>query len=136
MKKFDQYVRHLRILSRAFDEDLTNDFIVSGIIDKYYIQFELGWKVLKELLRYEGANQAETGSPREIIKTAYAYYDFIDESVWLGMLRDRNDTTHIYNEEAARQLVNKVLDNYIHEFQVLEMKIKERYSDEVLSSIN
>ena len=91
MKKFDQYVSHLRILSRAFDEDLTNDFIVSGIID---------------------------------------------ESVWLGMLRDRNDTTHIYNEEAARQLVNKVLDNYIHEFQVLEMKIKERYSDEVLSSIN
>ena len=90
MKKFDQYVRHLRILSRAFDEDLTNDFIVSGIIDKYYIQFELGWKVLKELLRYEGANQAATGSPREIIKTAYAYYDFIDESVWLGMLRDRN----------------------------------------------
>jgi nucleotidyltransferase substrate binding protein (TIGR01987 family) len=56
MKKFDQYVRHLRILSRAFDEDLTNDFIVSGIIDKYYIQFELGWKVLKELLRYEGTN--------------------------------------------------------------------------------
>ncbi len=47
MKKFDQYVSHLRILSRAFDEDLTNDFIVSGIIDKYYIQFELGWKVLK-----------------------------------------------------------------------------------------
>lgn len=136
MKKFDQYVSHLRILSRAFDEDLTNDFIVSGIIDKYYIQFELGWKVLKELLRYEGANQAETGSPREIIKTAYAYYDFIDESVWLGMLRDRNDTTHIYNEEAARQLVSKVLDSYIHEFQVLEMKIKERYSDEVLSSIN
>ncbi len=115
---------------------MTNDFIVSGIIDKYYIQFELGWKVLKELLRYEGANQAATGSPREIIKTAYAYYDFIDESVWLGMLRDRNDTTHIYNEEAARQLVNKVLDSYIHEFQVLEMKIKERYSDEVLSSIN
>ena len=32
--------------------------------------------------------------------------------------------------------VNKVLDSYIHEFQVLEMKIKERYSDEVLSSIN
>ena len=59
MKKFDQYVRHLRILSRAFDEDLTNDFIVSGIIDKYYIQFELGWKVLKELLRYEGKQQKE-----------------------------------------------------------------------------
>ena len=122
--------------SEFFDFNYFQDNRSQGIIDKYYIQFELGWKVLKELLRYEGANQAATGSPREIIKTAYAYYDFIDESVWLGMLRDRNDTTHIYNEEAARQLVNKVLDSYIHEFQVLEMKIKERYSDEVLSSIN
>ena len=112
MKKFDQYVSHLRILSRAFDEDLTNDFIVSGIIDKYYIQFELGWKVLKELLRYEGANQAATGSPREIIKTAYAYYDFIDESVWLGMLRDRNDTTHIYNEEAIAEFVLEQAKEY------------------------
>ena len=102
MKKFDQYVSHLRILSRAFDEDLTNDFIVSGIIDKYYIQFELGWKVLKELLRYEGANQAATGSPREIIKTAYAYYDFIDESVWLGMLRDRSEERRVGKECRSR----------------------------------
>ena len=91
MKKFDQYVSHLRILSRAFDEDLTNDFIVSGIIDKYYIQFELGWKVLKELLRYEGANQAATGSPREIIKTAYAYYDFIDESKLVNGTVEKKD---------------------------------------------
>ena len=75
MKKFDQYVRHLRILSRAFDEDLTNDFIVSGIIDKYYIQCELGWKVLKELLRYEGANQAATGQQicRHTVSTCVHY---------------------------------------------------------------
>ena len=41
MKKFDQYVRHLRILSRAFDEDLTNDFIVSGIIAVSYTHLTL-----------------------------------------------------------------------------------------------
>lgn len=29
------------------------------------------------------------------------------EDVWLEMLRDRNDATHIYNEEAAQQLVEK-----------------------------
>ena len=102
MKKFDQYVRHLQVLCRAEQEDLTNEFIVSGIIDKFYIQFELGWKVLKELLRYEGANQAAMGSPREIIKTAYAYFHFMEEDVWLEMLRDRNDATHIYIEEAAQ----------------------------------
>lgn len=29
------------------------------------------------------------------------------EDVWLEMLRDRNDATHIYNEEATQQLVEK-----------------------------
>lgn len=131
MKKFEQYVSNLRVLSRAKDEDLTNEFIMSGIIDKFYIQFELGWKVLKELLRYEGAAQSATGSPREIIKTAYAYFDFIDEQVWLDMLRKRNDTTHMYNEEAARELVEKILDKYIGTFITMESKIKERYGEEI-----
>lgn len=135
MKKFDQYVSHLKVLSRANEEDLTNEFIVSGIIDKFYIQFELGWKVLKELLRYEGAGQAATGSPREIIKTAYSYFDFIEETVWLEMLRDRNDTTHIYNQDAARQLVEKILNRYIQTFLMLEAKIEEKYGSELMSSL-
>lgn len=135
MKKFEQYSRHLQVLCRAEQEDITNEFIISGIIDKFYIQFEFGWKVLKELLRYEGANQAATGSPREIIKTAYAYFDFIEESIWLEMLRDRNDTTHIYNEEAAEQLVEKILHRYIAVFVTLEQHIRERYEDEVLEKL-
>ena len=135
MKKFDQYVRYLQVLCRAEQEDVTNEFIVSGIIDKFYIQFELGWKVLKELLRYEGANQAATGSPREIIKTAYVYFDFMEESIWLEMLRDRNDTTYIYNEEAAQQLVEKILHQYIGVFVLLEQQIRARYGDEVLEQL-
>ena len=135
MKKFDQYVRYLQVLCRAEQEDVTNEFIVSGIIDKFYIQFELGGKVLKELLRYEGANQAATGSPREIIKTAYAYFHFMEEDVWLEMLRDRNDATHIYNEEAAQQLVEKILHQYIGVFVSLEQQIRARYGDEVLEQL-
>lgn len=135
MKKFDQYVRYLQVLCRAEQEDVTNEFIVSGIIDKFYIQFELGWKVLKELLRYEGANQAAMGSPREIIKTAYVYFDFMEESIWLEMLRDRNDTTHIYNEEAAQQLVERILHQYIGMFVSLEQQIRARYGDEVLEQL-
>lgn len=135
MKKFEQYSRHLQVLCRAEQEDITNEFIVSGIIYKFYIQFEFGWKVLKELLRYEGANQAATGSPREIIKTAYAYFDFIEENIWLEMLRDRNDTTHIYNEEAAQKLVEKILHRYIAVFVTLEQHIRERYENEVLEKL-
>ena len=109
MKKFDYYCRHLQVLKSAEKEDLENEFIISGIIDKFFIQFELGWKVMKALLLYEGDSVGQTGSPRDVIKEAYRYFEFMDEEVWLKMLRERNDTTHIYDGNAAKELVQKIL---------------------------
>lgn len=129
MKKFENYVSNLKVLSKAEKEDLNNEFIISGIIDKFFIQFELGWKVLKELLRYEGLSIANTGSPREIIKSAYAVYDYLDEEVWLSMLRARNDMTHIYDGDAARNMVEQILSKYIPEFQKLQKNIVEHYGE-------
>lgn len=127
MKKFENFVSNLEILSRAGEEDLENEFIVSGIIDKFFIQFELGWKVLKELLKYEGRSIANTGSPREIIKAAYTVYDFIDEDIWISMMRARNDMTHIYDGRAAERLVHIILEQYIPVFQRMRDGIQEYY---------
>ena len=129
MKKFDNFVSHIDVLAKAKDEDLENEFIISGIIDKFSIQFELGWKVLKELLKYEGRSVANPGSPREILKASYAVYDFIEEDVWLSMLKSRNDLTHIYDGNAARQLVDKILDSYIPAFLKMKDGVLEYYQD-------
>ena len=129
MKKFDNYKSNLAILSKANNEDLENEFIISGIIDKFFIQFELAWKVLKELLRYEGNSVANTGSPREIIKAAYAVYEFIDEKVWLSMLKQRNDMTHIYDGNAAKELVGNIINEYIPTFYLMQKEIEIRYQE-------
>lgn len=85
------------------------------------------WKVLKELLSYEGRSVAKSGSPREILKAAYATYDYIDEDIWLEMLRARNDMTHIYNGEAARQMVKVILEKYIPVFVEMRERIEKDY---------
>ena len=54
MKKLDHYRANLEVLSTAGQQDLENEFVIGGIIDKFMIQFELGWKVLKEWLQYAG----------------------------------------------------------------------------------
>ena len=127
MKKFDNYKSNLAVLCQADNEDLENEFIISGIIDKFFIQFELAWKVLKELLRYEGNSIANTGSPREIIKASYAIYEFIDEKLWLSMLKERNDMTHIYDGNEAKELVKKIIDEYIPAFCLMKEEIENRY---------
>lgn len=134
MKKYDNYVSHLNVLKQADKEQLDNAFIISGIIDKFSIQFELGWKVLKELLAYEGSSAAATGSPRGIIKEAYAVYPFFDGEIWLDMLKDRNDMAHIYDGNAARELVERILSCYIPEFIRLERELNRQYAD-ILTTI-
>lgn len=129
MKKYDEYSKHLKVLQKAPDEDLNNEFIISGIIDKFYIQFESGWKVLKELLAYEGKSIAATGSPRAILKAAHTYFDFIDEEIWLEMLLQRNDTTHIYNEQATKKLIDNILNKYIKAFGEMEKGINNIYGE-------
>lgn len=84
MKKYDNYVSNLDVLKRADEQKLDNEFVISGIKDKFCLQFDLGRKLLKELLTYEGRVEAATGSPREIIKAAYTVYDFMDETRRFG----------------------------------------------------
>lgn len=129
MKKFDHYRANLAVLSQADRQDLENEFVTGGIIDKFMIQFELGWKVLKELLQYEGRIEAKSGSPREILKTAFQVYDFIDEDVWIAMLNDRNSMGHVYDGNAAKRLARVIIDSYIPVFQELKRKIEEQYPE-------
>ena len=129
MKKFENYASNLRLLARADKEDLNNEFVIGGVIDKFSVQFELGWKLLKELLAYEGSKASVTGSPRGIIKEAYAVYPFFDGDIWLDMLKDRNDMAHIYNGNAANDLVKRILEEYIPQFLKLEEELVRMYGD-------
>ena len=127
MKKFDNYKSNLRVLATAGEQDLSNEFIIGGIIDKFFIQFELGWKVLKELLIYEGVAVAKSGSPREIIKEAYRFYSCMEESVCLDMLAQRNNMAHVYDEAAARELADDIIRRFVPAFQALQESIESRY---------
>ena len=127
MKKYDNFCTHLHVLAQAAEQDLENEFIISGVIDKFFIQFELGWKLLKELLKYEGRAIGATGSPRAIIKEAYSIYDFLEADVWLEMLANRNDMAHIYDGGKARKLADVIIERYIPEFQRLENAVRNEY---------
>ena len=106
----------------------------SGIIDKFSLQFELGWKLFKALLLYEGDATAVMGSPRDIIKAAVCYHEFLDEETWHSMLRDRNNTAYVYDQQLAKQLVDVTIRRYIPEFVRLRDGVVGRYG-ELLESL-
>ncbi|PST47672.1 nucleotidyltransferase [Bifidobacterium callitrichos] len=133
MKKYENYASALRSLRKAPQQDLSNEFVQSGVIDKFELQFELGWKLFKVLLAYEGDPVAASGSPRDVLKTAFQYYDFMDEGLWLRMLRARNDSAHIYDADKALRLVDDIIRDYIPEFERVESGLTQRYGDMLTS---
>ena len=122
------------MLRRAPEQDLSNEFVQSGVIDKFTVQFELGWKLLKRLLAYEGEAVAGSGSPRDIVKAAAALYGFMDEDAWLSMLRDRNKTMRIYDADEAATLLEATLERYIPEFERLREGLLARYGEMLTAS--
>ena len=76
-----------------------------------------------------GQRCSATGSPRGIIKEAYAVYPFFDGELWLAMLRDRNSMAYIYDGEAVKALVKRILEEYIPQFVRLENELKQQYGD-------
>lgn len=134
MAKYENYKSNLAVLKTAPEQDLGNEFVLSGIIDKFSMQFELAWKLLQKALQHEGRSDAVTGSPRGIIKAAYSTYDFIDEEAWLAMLDDRNAAEHVYDSQLAITLVDSVLKTYIPIFESLLEHLETLYDQEIMKS--
>lgn len=125
MKKVDNFRNSLETLCKVPDADYQNDkLILAGCVNTFCMTFELAWKAMKEILKEQGVPDAVTGSPKQILELAFHFGMIQDEKMWLMMLRVRNDETHYYNEEAAKQVCFDS-EKYIEIFQELNGKMKE-----------
>ncbi len=93
-------------LKEALAEPIDNEIVIDGTIQRFEFCIELFWKTLKRLLLFEGI---ETKTPRETLKQAYQIGWLNDETAWLEMLKDRNLTSHIYDEVMAGEIYNHIL---------------------------
>ena len=69
---------------------------------------------------------AETGSPREILMLGYKTGFLADCNVWLTMLKMRNQSVHIYDQERIDELILLIKDSFIPVFEQLEAILKSK----------
>lgn len=134
MKKLDNFSNCLAILADAdFTLAETNDIYRTGIIGQFNLTFELAWKALQEIMKMHGVEEASTGSPREILQLGYKIGFLNDPEIWLLMLKKRNTSAHIYNEDEIDELILLIRDSFIPAFKILKetliKKLDETESD-------
>ena len=130
MKKFDNFVNCLNVLKSAdFTMAQENEIYRTGIIGQFNLTFELAWKALQAVLRLDGVNEFASGSPRDVLKVGYKLGWINEESVWLAMLKKRNESTHIYDESAIDDAIFAVRDAFIPAFATLEETLRKKLDE-------
>ena len=134
MKKLENFINCLSILADAdFKFATRNDIYRIGIIEQFNLTFELAWKALQEIMRIHSVEGAATGSPREILQLGYKIGFINDSEVWLLMVKKRNTSVHIYNEDEVDEMILLIRDSFIPAFIVLKdmlvKKLDEAESD-------
>ena len=130
LKKLDNFSNCLTILRNAdFKLADNNDIYRTGVIGQFNLTFELAWKALQEILRLHGAEEADTGSPREILQLGYKLGFVNDSAVWLLMLKKRNTSVHIYNEQEVDEMILLIRDSFIPAFVALEKTLREKLAE-------
>lgn len=128
MKKFDNFCNAFRNLKDIYDyHEPYNNVELTGLVGLYEICFEQAWKTMKELLERDGFEQGQTGSPRQILKTAYQAGMIHDEQLWLDALQVRNNVVYAYNQAVALDIINNTKEKFYQMFEVLKETIEKEW---------
>lgn len=135
MKKYDNFIGSFNVLKSA-DRKVADQYELyrTGVIGQFNLTFELAWKVLQAVLRLHSVAEAETCSPREIIKLGFKVGFITDEQVWLDIQKDRNKAVHVYNEDDIDEIIDRIFSRYIPAFEdfanMMQTKIDEVSTEE------
>ena len=87
-----------------------DQFIYDSVVKRFEFTYELAWKLMKAYIEYKGGEDVRFA--RDVFREAYANGLVKDGEGWLQMMKDRNLSSHTYDEEAARQIYERVKQIY------------------------
>lgn len=115
LQKVENYQNALKRLEEAIARYQTapsDTLYRDGLIQRFEFTFELAWKSLKEYMEDQGMVMTIV-SPRSVLKEAYAAGIIDNPDIWNEAVDSRNLMSHIYDEETAISIADRVSSEFI-----------------------
>ena len=123
IQRFNNFCKALEQLTKFIKKGELNELEVQGLIQAFEYTHELAWQTLKDFLEYRG-NSGIYGS-RDATKEAFKLDLIHAGEVWMDMIKNRNLTSHTYNEAVAEKIANAIKNEYFQEFVDLKKKLEK-----------
>ena len=136
LNKLTQAVEYIQTELKARDidfedkdsEDVLDEIIREGLIQRFEYTHELAWNVMKDFLLEVGGIHS-IGS-RDATREAFKAELIKNGDVWMEMIKSRNKTSHTYNEETANEIYSNIITDYYPAFLAFKIKMEEKRSGE------
>lgn len=109
-------------------EDVVDELIKEGLIQRFEYTHELAWNVMKDYALFQG--NSTVGGSRDATREAFKLQIINNADTWMDMIQSRNKTSHTYNEETANEIFFKIIDEYFPLFLDFRETMEEKRSGE------
>lgn len=119
----------VRIINQQIDETKSveiNELQCEGLIQRFEYTHELAWNVMADYAKYQG--YLDIKGSRDAIRFGLKM-GLIDDEVWMKSIVSRNRTTHTYNEQTAKEILDEILIIYHPLFLKFEQRMSELIED-------
>ena len=131
IQRFNHYQKALAKLEEAVGlahQRPLSELEGQGMIQVFEYTHELAWNTMKDFLGSRGVRNL-FGS-KDTTREAFKRELIRNGDAWMEMIRDRNLTSHTYNEETAGKIVSAIIDTYFNEFMLFKDRANELKREE------
>jgi nucleotidyltransferase substrate binding protein (TIGR01987 family) len=112
-QRFENYKKALAKLGEAVELDAEralSELERQGTIQAFEYTHELAWKVMQDFFIYQG--NSEIRGSRDATRQAFSADLITDGDHWMEMIKNRNLTSHTYNEEISEEIYKNIVSKF------------------------
>ena len=134
-QRFSNYRRALKQLENAVEiisrKDIVDgefyNVVREGLIQCFEFTHELSWKVMKDYAEHQGI--MEIFGSRDAIRYSLRL-GLIDDEKWMDTIKDRNVTSHHYDDDTAQKILDHIVKIYYPLFVKFEKVMLEKMEEQ------
>ncbi len=122
IQRLQNFIKAVRQLTKFIGQGDLNELEEQGLIQSFEYTYELAWNTLKDLFEEQG--ESNIMGSRDTFRLAFKRGLIEDGEIWMEMITSRSLTSHTYNEEIARAIVQSIRTAYFGEFVKLVARLE------------
>jgi nucleotidyltransferase substrate binding protein (TIGR01987 family) len=118
----EDYLGRDRLAAAGFDPERAERMTRDSVIQRFEFAYELGWKTLKDWLQDQGVQAA---TPKQALGAAFESRLIADLAGWSDIHEMRNLTSHLYDEDKAKEVAEFISRRGLSLFKTLTERLDQ-----------